>query len=108
LPITAIGIGVGIDYGIYLVSRLREEFSRNVPLSTVIQNSVTTTGKAIFFTATVVLVGLLPWYFLSNLKFQADMGLLLALVMITNMLVALTVVPLLVNLIKPRFVMSIS
>jgi predicted RND superfamily exporter protein len=106
LPITAIGIGIGIDYGIYLLSRLREEAERDQRLGAVIQKSLTTTGKAIFFTATVVLVGLLPWYFVSNLKFQANMGLLLALVMLINMAIALLVVPFLVALFKPRFVFA--
>jgi uncharacterized protein len=50
-----------------------------------------------------MLVGSLPWYFLSALKCLADMGLLLVLTMVINMIVALVVVPLLVWLIKPRF-----
>src|SRR3546814_10832160 len=63
-----------------------------------------TTGKAIMFTATIMLIGIAPWYFLSELKFMADMGLLLTLVMFINMVLALVVLPLLVWLIKPRFV----
>jgi predicted RND superfamily exporter protein len=103
LPVMAIGIGIGIDYGIYLLSRLREEARGQPDTGVVIQNSVTTTGKAVFFTATIVLIGLLPWYALSNLKFQADMGLLLAVVMIINMGSALVVVPFLVSLTRRRF-----
>jgi predicted RND superfamily exporter protein len=104
LPITAIGIGIGIDYGIYLLSRLCEEARREADLGAAIDRAVGTSGMAIFFTATVVLIGLLPWYFLSELKFQADMGLLLTLVMMINMIVALIVVPYTVRLLKPRFV----
>ena len=66
--------------------------------------AVMTTGKAIFFTATIVLISILPWYYLSGLKFLADMGLLLVLVMLINMIVALIGVPLLVYLLKPKFV----
>ena len=66
--------------------------------------AVTTTGKAIAFTATIVLIGILPWYFLSELKFLADMGLLLVMIMLINMVVALIVLPLLVYLFKPKFV----
>ena len=51
-----------------------------------------------------MLIGILPWYFLSGLKFLADMGLLLVLVMLINMAIALVVLPLLVWLIKPKFV----
>lgn len=104
LPIAAIGIGVGIDYGIYLLSRICEEFRDNQHHGDAIQAAVTTTGKAIFFTATIVLIGILPWYFLSELKFLADMGLLLVMIMLINMVIALVVLPLLVYLFKPNFI----
>jgi predicted RND superfamily exporter protein len=103
LPITAIGIGVGIDYGIYLLSRICEEYQEFPDHAKAIVDSVQTTGKAIFFTATIVLIGILPWYFMSGLKFLADMGLLLVMVMLINMVIALIVLPLLVWLIKPKF-----
>ena len=106
LPIAAIGIGVGIDYGIYLLSRICEEYQGHKDYGMAIYASVATTGKAIFFTATIVLLAILPWYFLSELKFLADMGLLLVMVMLINMVVALVLVPLLVWLIKPKFVAS--
>lgn len=106
LPIAAIGIGVGIDYGIYLLSRICEEYQQSKDYGLAILASVATTGKAIFFTASIVLLGILPWYFMSELKFLADMGLLLVMVMLINMIIALIVVPLLVWLIKPKFVGS--
>ncbi len=106
LPIAAIGVGVGIDYGIYLLSRIYEEYQMRKDMALAILTAVTTTGKAIFFTATIVLIGILPWYFLSDLKFLADMGLLLVMVMLINMVIALIVVPLLVWLIRPRFIES--
>ena len=104
LPIAAIGIGVGIDYGIYLLSRICEEFRDHQHHGDSIQAAVTTTGKAIFFTATIVLLGILPWYFMSELKFLADMGLLLVMIMLINMIIALIVLPLLVFLVKPGFI----
>ncbi len=104
LPIAAIGIGIGIDYGIYLLSRICEEYRGAQDHGQAINAAVGTTGKAIFFTATIVLIGILPWYFLSGLKFLADMGLLLVLIMLINMIVALVVVPLLVYLARPRFI----
>jgi len=104
LPIAGIGIGVGIDYGIYLLSRICEEFRDQQHHGEAIQAAVKTTGKAIFFTATIVLLSILPWYFLSGLKFLADMGLLLVMIMLINMIIALVVLPLLVYLVKPRFI----
>ncbi len=104
LPIAAIGIGVGIDYGIYLLSRICEEFRDTNDHGQAIQKAVSTSGKAIAFTATIVLIGILPWYFLSELKFLADMGLLLVMIMLINMVIALIVLPLLVYWIKPGFI----
>ena len=104
LPIASIGIGVGIDYGIYLVSRMCEEFQDSGHYGEAIQRAIQTSGKAIFFTASIVLLSILPWYFMSKLKFLSDMGLLLVMIMTINMVVQLTVLPLLVWWIKPKFI----
>ncbi len=105
LLVACVGVGVGIDYGIYLLSRICEEYAaQNHDWHRTLQAALTTTGKAIMFTASIVVVGITPWYFLSNLKFMADMGLLLVLTMLINMVLALVVLPLLVYLIKPAFV----
>ena len=103
-PIRASGIGVGIDYGIYLLSRICEEYRDARHYGDAIRKSVATTGKAILFTATIVLMSILPWYFLSGLKFLADMGLLLVIIMLINMMTALVVLPLLVYIFKPGFI----
>jgi predicted RND superfamily exporter protein len=106
LPILAIGIGVGIDYGIYMLSRICEEFKGTQHISDAIRLSLVTCGKAILFTAILMTIGIVPWYFLSELKFLSDMGLLLVVVMTINMVLALLLVPLLVYLFKPKFVSS--
>ena len=101
--VAVIGVGVGIDYGIYLLSRITEEYKvHNHDLPAALTAALTTTGKAIMFTATIMLLGILPWYFLSDLKFMADMG-ILVIVMVINMLLSLVVLPLLVWYIKPKF-----
>ncbi|SER11077.1 hypothetical protein SAMN04488038_11642 [Solimonas aquatica] len=105
LMVAAIGVGVGIDYGIYLLSRICEEYHANDgDWGLAITASLTTTGKAIMFTAVIMLAGIIPWYFLSGLKFMADMGLMLAMIMLINMIMSLVVLPLLVWLLKPSFV----
>jgi predicted RND superfamily exporter protein len=108
LPILAIGIGVGIDYGIYLLTRICEEYQgvAKKDLGLAIRISLKTCGKAIFFTAALMTIGLAPWYFLSELKFLSDMGLLLVIVMLINMVLALILLPLLIYLIKPKFLDS--
>jgi len=105
LLVACVGVGVGIDYGIYLMSRICEEYQAHEDdWPRTITAALTTTGKAIMFTASIMLVGIAPWYFLSSLKFMADMGLLLMLIMTINMVLALIVLPLLMWLIKPSFV----
>ena len=102
--VAAVGVGVGIDYGIYLLARMCEEHHpQGGDYGKIVHQSITTTGRAIAFTATIMLIGILPWYFLSGLKFLADMGLLLSLVMVVNMVMSLVVIPLLVWFIKPKF-----
>ncbi|HMM74393.1 MAG TPA: MMPL family transporter [Gammaproteobacteria bacterium] len=101
--VAAIGLGVGIDYGIYLLSRICEEYHAHADWARAIAAALATTGKAILFTATVMVLGIAPWYFLSELKFVADMGLLIIVIMTINMVLALIVLPLLVWFVRPRF-----
>ena len=104
LPIVSVGVGVGIDYGIYLLSRLCEEYKVRGEYSfATAATAIRTTGKAIFFTATTMIAGVIFWYFLSSLRFQAEMGLLLAIIMFINMLGALLLIPSLVFVFKPKF-----
>lgn len=105
LMVAAVAVGVGIDYDIYLMSRICEEYhAHDGDWGKTISASLSTTGKAILFTAALVFVGLIPWYFLSDLKFMADISVLLLLLVTINMVMALVMLPLLVWLIKPRFV----
>ncbi len=102
--VAVMGVGVGIDYGIYLLSRICEEYTaQGEDLHKALVAALTTTGKAIMFTATIMLIGIVPWYFLSDLKFMADMGLLLVIVMVINMALSLIVLPTIVWFTKPKF-----
>lgn len=103
--VAAIGLGVGIDYGIYLLSRICEEYHlQHGDWQAAVSSSLQTTGKAITFTASIMAIGILPLYLFSGLKFVADMGLLIMAIMGINMLMSLIVLPLLVSLIQPNFV----
>lgn len=104
LPVAAVGIGVGIDYAIYLMSRICEEYRIQRSFEKAGPTAITTTGRAILFTGTTLLIGVAPWYLLSGLRFQADMGLLMAFLMFINMGVAMVLLPLLVHFIQPNFV----
>lgn len=104
LPVVSVGVGVGIDYGIYLLSRIREEHQAAGGYSPQVSTrAIKTTGKAIFFTATTMIVGVIFWYVLSSMKFQAEMGLLLALIMFINIFGALVLIPTMVYIFRPKF-----
>ncbi|MCP4683291.1 MAG: MMPL family transporter [Desulfobacterales bacterium] len=105
LPVVSVGVGVGIDYGIYLLSRICEEFQTGGGeySSVVATRAIKTTGKAIFFTASTMIMGVIFWYILSSMKFQAEMGLLLALIMFINIFAALVLIPTMVNFFRPKF-----
>jgi len=105
LPIVSVGVGVGIDYGIYLLTRICEEYQKGGGeySLTVSTKAIKTTGKAIFFTATSMIFGVIFWFFFSSLRFQAEMGLLLAIIMFINMIGALILIPTLTFIFKPRF-----
>ena len=108
LIVAAIGVGVGIDYGIYLLSRICEELQQqretaDARWTAALSAALRTTGRAILFTATIMIMGILPWYLMSDLKFVADMGLLLIAIMAINMVLSLIVLPLLAWWIRPAF-----
>lgn len=104
LPIGAVGMGIGIDYNIYLMSRMCEEYRVNPDYAKLIPAAIFTTGKAIFFTATTMVVGIILWYFMSSLRFQADMGLLLSAVMMAHVILALFFQAAFMMLLQPKFI----
>ncbi len=102
-PVASIGIGLGVDYGIYFMSRVLEERQRGADVNSAIRQTLTSNGRAIIMIATTLTVGLIIWVF-SSLKFQAEMGALLAILLFLNMLGALLVVPSLICILKPKFI----
>lgn len=107
LPVASVGVGVGIDYGIYLMSRIKEECAVTNDLEHAKLMALTTTGKTIMFTALTLVVALVPWLF-SSIKFQAEMGELMLFLMVFNMIGALVFVPALTAALKPRFVLEME
>jgi len=103
LPCSAVGVGVGVDFSIYLYSRCIEEFPRQNGWTETVMTSVRTAGKGIVFTGITLILPILTWYFISALKFQAQMGFFLSILLFINMVAALTLHPLLILIIKPRF-----
>jgi hypothetical protein len=102
LPIAAAGAAVGVDYGIYHFSRMIDAFDEGRDVDDAVDYATATTGKAIIFTATTMLAATIFWWF-AELKFQAEMGMLLALLMAFNTFGGLVVVPALVKVLRPAF-----
>jgi predicted RND superfamily exporter protein len=105
LPVSAVGIGLGVDYGIYLVSRIIEEYDLHGNLDEAISIALGTTGKAIVYVATTLVCGIVFW-FISKMMFQAMMGLLLAIILLLNMLGALLIIPAAISIVKPKFIVG--
>ena len=95
---------MGVDYGIYLIARLEEESRRetSISLEDALIRTIKTYGKSIIYIAGTLVIGLLVWM-LSPLKFQAQMGLMLAVILFLNCLGAVFLVPVLTLLLRPRF-----
>ena len=103
LPVTAVGMGIGVDYILYVVDRIRREVPIEGSMILGIKRAISTTGMAVTFTATTMIAGIIPWYFMSSLRFSAEMALLLAILLVTHWLSALLLTPALFAIIKPRF-----
>ena len=103
MPVAALGIGLGVDYGLYIVSRIMEEYKEKQNLQEAVIEGVTTAGRAVFYTAIMMTGGVIFWWF-SPLRFQAEMGFLLGILMMVNMVVGLLVLPGVISILKPKFI----
>lgn len=107
LPVVAVGIGVGIDYGIYMLSRMEEEFKNTRgDWEKMAHTSLNSTGKAVFITALTVIIPALLWPLLADLRFQAEMGLLLSFFILFAMIGAMFFIPSAICFFKPKFMLK--
>ncbi len=103
LPVAAIGIGLGIDYGIYMLGRIVEEYQIRKDMKDTITFTMTQVGEPIILTSLGMIGGLIVWV-VSPLMFQATMGFFLAVILLLNMLGGLLLVTSFVAVLKPKFV----
>jgi len=102
LPVIALGVGIGVDYGIYIYSRLESYLRQGMTLQEAYYQTLKSTGKAVIFTGICLAIGVFTWVF-SAIKFQADMGLMLTFMFLWNMVGAIWLLPALARfLIKPE------
>jgi len=92
LPVVALGVGIGVDYGIYIFSRLQSLMEEGLPFPEAYRVTLGMTGNGVVFTAITLAMGVMTWMF-SDLKFQADMGIMLTFMFLVNMLGAIFMLP---------------
>ena len=104
LPLVTVGVGFGIDYGLYIVSRIIEEIRVNGDLDLSIREALVTSGKAVSFTAVCMVMSTALWCY-SNIRFDAVMGGLLAIWMFVSFVASETLMPVMIAYFRPRFIM---
>ncbi len=101
LPVVALGVGIGVDYGIYIYNRLDTLLKEGFTLREAYNQTVRLTGRAVIFTGVTLAAGVGTWTF-SELQFQADMGILLSFIFLANMVGAIVLLPARVRLLMYR------
>ena len=102
IPVISLGIGLGVDYGIYTVSRVRDEVMAGMEVDDAIVLALSTTGVAVFNTFLVMIGGIFPWIF-SPLLFHSQMSTLLIFLMGTNMIAGCIILPCYLSWARPKF-----
>ncbi|RYF75919.1 MAG: RND family transporter [Comamonadaceae bacterium] len=92
LPVIALGVGIGVDYALYILSVMLARLRDGMSLSEAYYRALLFTGKVVMLTGVTLAIGVITWV-ASPIKFQADMGILLAFMFLWNMLGALVLLP---------------
>jgi predicted RND superfamily exporter protein len=92
LPVMVLAVGIGVDYAFYIYNRLQSHLAAGENIVIALEGSILEVGMATIFTAITLAIGVATWSF-SELKFQADMGNLLAFMFMVNLVMAMTVLP---------------
>ena len=101
LPVVALGVGIGVDYGIYIYSRFKSFLADGLELQTAYLETLRDTGIGVVFTGITLAMGVATWIF-APIKFQADMGILLTFMFLLNMLGAIVLLPALACWLRPK------
>jgi uncharacterized protein len=100
LPVIALGVGIGVDYALYLLSVQLAQQRAGVPLGQAYARALQFTGKVVVLVGVTLAAGVVTWA-LSPIKFQADMGILLAFMFVWNMVGAVVLIPALSHFLLP-------
>ena len=105
LPVIALGVGIGVDYALYVLSIVLKQLRAGASLSEAYHRTLLFTGKVVLLTGFTLAAGVVTWVF-APIKFQADMGLLLAFMFLLNMLGALILLPALAYFLLPQSIFA--
>jgi hypothetical protein len=100
LPVIALGVGIGVDYALYVMSIVLARYKQGEDLAAAYYGALLSTGKVVMLTGATLAAGVATWI-LSPIKFQADMGVLLAFMFLWNMVGALVLLPALASFLLP-------
>ncbi|MEC4724322.1 MMPL family transporter [Shewanella sp. D64] len=92
LPVIALGVGIGVDYGIYILSTMAVKLRDGMKVQDAYYEALVERGSAVIFTGLTLAIGVSTWFF-SALKFQMDMGILLTFMFLVNMMGAIIILP---------------
>jgi len=106
VPVIMVGVGVGIDYAVYFMDRIREEMAKLSDIRQAAITAVSTTGYAVSFTACTLIAGVVLWVFMSDLRFQSDAAALLSFMLVVNAIAAMLIVPAWCVVFRPHFVVG--
>jgi predicted RND superfamily exporter protein len=100
LPVMALGVGIGVDYALYVLGIVMKQLRAGASLSDAYHRTLLFTGKVVLLTGFTLAAGVVTWSF-APIKFQADMGLLLSFMFLWNMLGAMVLLPSLAYFLLP-------
>ncbi len=100
LPVVALGVGIGVDYALYVLSIMLKNLRQGATLSDAYHQTLLFTGRVVILTGITLATGVVTWIF-APIKFQADMGLLLSFMFIWNMFGAMVLLPALAYFLLP-------
>jgi len=102
LPVMVLAVGIGVDYAFYIYNRLHAHLAEGMGIVHAMEKALMEVGMATIFTAITLAIGVSTWAF-SSLKFQADMGKLLAFMFLVNLVMAMTALPALAVVLERLF-----
>jgi predicted RND superfamily exporter protein len=104
VPLISVGLGIGIDYAVYMIDRIRDELHEHADVRHAIGRAIATTGMAVTCTFTTLVGGIIAWVFISDLRFQADAAKLLIFMIFVCAISAMVFVPAWIATFRPSFI----